>query len=74
MTQVEQTPIGNLGTENTLCSYLDDNPLLMNYTTGNVWFLYKSWVAFINAHGYRQRIAFYPVCREHTTVAEGEQA
>jgi len=55
MTQVEQTPIGNLGTENTLCSYLDDNPLLMNCTTGNVWFLYKSWVAFINAHGYRQR-------------------
>jgi len=55
MTQAEQTPIGNLNTENTPCSYLDDNPLLTNCTTGNVWFLYKSWVAFINAHGYRQR-------------------
>jgi len=49
MTQVEQTPIGNLGTENTLCSYLDDNPLLMNCTTGNVWF-YTSHGSLLSMH------------------------
>jgi len=48
MPRVEQIPIGNLGTENTLCFGLDDNPLLMNCTMGSAWFSYKSWVAFHN--------------------------
>jgi hypothetical protein len=36
MPRVEQTPIGNLGTENTPCLCLDDNPLRMNCTMGSV--------------------------------------